>query len=387
MLYKKVAPFFFVFLLLCPDLRAQDLNLQQNLREQLQKEIEHINRQLSQTKNTLHNSTRVLALTQKKIRDRRNIIEALDRQIAADETALIEKTEEIRNLEQECGGLLEAYKKILSKACKNRDKELWLLYVFSSKSVGQALRRRRYFKTYTDDMQRRVQQIRDLQSRLTAEKEILAQMHEENLRSKECRELEIQSLRQEEERARKLVGKMGQQEKQLKKQLAVKKKEQEKCNREIQRLLSQTMQAGRADTALSADFAENKGRLPWPLEACVVIESFGRHTHPVLKNVQLPFNNGVNLSTLAGARVKAVFDGEVSQVVIIPGYQWCVLMRHGEYFTFYCKLGRVNIKPGEKVVAGTVLGTVAAGDEGGILHFELWKGVEKQNPENWLRPR
>ena len=138
------------------------------------------------------------------------------------------------------------------------------------------------------------------------------------------------------------------------------------------------------DETLSKNFAANKGRLPWPVEG-TVIESYGQHYHPVYKNVKLPFNNGVTLAVARGAQAKAVFDGTVSQVVVIPGYNQCVLVQHGSYFTFYCKLKSVTVKAGEKVKTGQVLGTVDTLSGEDQFHFQLWQERNPQNPENWLR--
>lgn len=135
---------------------------------------------------------------------------------------------------------------------------------------------------------------------------------------------------------------------------------------------------------LSSDFQSNKGKLPWPVKG-VVIEKFGQHNHPLFKGVKLPFNNGVNISTDLNSKVSAVFDGTVKQVIAIPGYNQCVLIQHGKYFTFYCKLSNVFVKVGDNVKTGQELGILSANQNTSTLHFELWNGTTKQNPELWLR--
>ena len=45
-------------------------------------------------------------------------------------------------------------------------------------------------------------------------------------------------------------------------------------------------------------------------------------------------------------------------IVVMPGYNKCVLVQHGNYFSFYCKLGTVSVKAGDKVKTGQVVGTV-----------------------------
>ena len=101
----------------------------------------------------------------------------------------------------------------------------------------------------------------------------------------------------------------------------------------------------------------------------------------------MPANNGVNIGLSADAEVKAVFDGEVKRVIVMPGYGRCVLVQHGGYFTFYCKLGHVDVKSGDKVTTGQVLGRVDTIDGQTELHFEVWKEKTPENPETWLRPK
>ena len=115
------------------------------------------------------------------------------------------------------------------------------------------------------------------------------------------------------------------------------------------------------------------------------MEGIGSHPHPTIKGVTLPFNNGVNISVPKGSQVYSVFEGVVKQIIVIPGHSHCVLIEHGKFFTFYCKLGKVSVKSGQKVAQGTVIGTIDSNQESPEIHFELWNGTQKQNPENWLK--
>jgi len=140
--------------------------------------------------------------------------------------------------------------------------------------------------------------------------------------------------------------------------------------------------------ALGADFEANKGKLPWPVGKGFVSESFGEHPHPVLKNVKVR-NDGINLRTTQGAEVKAVFRGEVTAVVNIPGMQKAVIVRHGQYLTVYAQLENVRVEKGNKVETGQVLGT-AHFDETenqAEMQLQVWKGTTKIDPQPWLARR
>ena len=100
----------------------------------------------------------------------------------------------------------------------------------------------------------------------------------------------------------------------------------------------------------------------------------------------MPFNNGINLSLSEGEEIRAMFDGEVKNIIVMPGYNKCVLVQHGNYFSFYCKLGQVSVKTGDKVKTGQAIGRVDTIDRQTQLHFQIWKEKTPQNPESGLRP-
>ena len=96
-------------------------------------------------------------------------------------------------------------------------------------------------------------------------------------------------------------------------------------------------------------------------------------------------NKGMDIATERNSAVKCVFNGVVQQVVVIPGYNQCVLIQHGNYFSFYCKLKSVCVKAGTKVTTGQEIGTVDTIGGETQLHFEIWQNDKPQNPELWLR--
>ena len=73
------------------------------------------------------------------------------------------------------------------------------------------------------------------------------------------------------------------------------------------------------------------------------------------------------------------------QVVVLSGYNQCIIVQHGSYFTFYCRVRGITVKAGDKVTTGQVIGYVdTIGDETS-LHFQLWKDSASEDPENWLK--
>ena len=300
--------------------------------------------------------------------------------------------------------LSDYYDRLVRGAYKNRNAKVWYMYIIASDNLGQAFRRYGYLRDLSKQMSIQAGKIRAAQDTLRRQTEELAVMKKQAETLRGQRVAEMSKLQSEESASQNLVNQLKKDKKKYQQDLAKKQKEVEALNREIERLVRKEMEArkkseakssGKSSTSsasskpvdytLAKQFEANKGKLPWPAEGPVV-DHFGQHNHPVYTNLKLPFNNGVTIALQKGTAVKAVFDGEVRQIVVMPGYNKCVLVQHGNYFSFYCKLGSVNVKSGDKVKTGQKIGTVdTIGDET-QLHFQIWSGRTPQNPEAWLRP-
>ncbi|MBU6119665.1 murein hydrolase activator EnvC family protein [Hymenobacter siberiensis] len=138
---------------------------------------------------------------------------------------------------------------------------------------------------------------------------------------------------------------------------------------------------------LSSSFAGNRGRLPWPVSRGFISQRFGRHPHPVLKNVTVE-NRGVDIQTGADEAVRSCFDGKVLTIANIAGMNTIVMIQHGDFFTVYAKLRSVSVHEGQHVSAKEVIGTVATDAEGtSEVQFQVWHNSSNLNPESWLGHR
>lgn len=134
---------------------------------------------------------------------------------------------------------------------------------------------------------------------------------------------------------------------------------------------------------ISGDFVSSKGRLRWPVDNGKVVASFGTSSHPILSGISYE-NLGVDIATSKGSQAKAVFEGEVSQVMQIAGGAKMVLVRHGSYFTAYTNLSSVSVKKGDHVTRGQSLGTIDTTDGQTVMNFQVWNGTQRQNPAFWV---
>lgn len=369
---------------------GQDVSKQNERKRQIEEEISFINNQLKSIAGKQKATTEQLSLIRKRAQSRQALINDLDRWIAVINDEMTAKQREINRLQKELDTLEIYYNKLIYNTYKNRDTRVWYMYLLASESIGQGYRRFSYLRNLSDEVGKQAAKMREKQAELQAEREKLAAIKEEARSTKAEREEEYRKLLDEQKQSQADMKRLAKSEKQYRNDLAAKKKEVDRLNKEIQRILRATVTEQKkdntkVDTALSGQFAQNRGKLPWPVRQGVITERFGVHNHPVYKNLKLPDNPGVTFSTTKGADVFAVFGGVVSRVFVMPGYNQCVLVQHGEYFTLYCKLSKVSVKAGQKVATGDKLGTLDIDGNASSLHFQLWKGTDKQDPERWLR--
>ena len=376
-------------LLICSQGLAQKQSQAQSSSQKqakLEREIAILDQQLKENAGKVRSANTALKLTRKKISTRKSLVKESEAQISMLDRRIREKDHKIDSLQRRYEHISSNYEKLVRTAYKNRDTRIWYMYLLSSEGLTQGLRRFGYLRTMAGSLNAQAIEIKDTRAKIEEEKASLQKLREEAGVLRSARLGELKKLQVDETQSAQLVASLNKDKARYQKELAAKKKQVQALKAEMNKMVKKSSSKPKTavDEKLDKEFASNMGKLPWPADGPVV-DSFGKHYHPVYKNVEMPFNNGVNIALSKDTAVKAVFDGTVSNVVVIPGYNQCVLVQHGGYFTFYCKLASVNVKAGDKVKTGQVLGRVdtIAGET--QLHFELWEGKNPQNPEFWLK--
>ena len=357
--------------------QGQNVKTQEEKRARLEREIEILDRQLSENASKSSSMLSNLTLIRKKVSNRKALVAESERQVRQYSDKIYLKQRSINRMQARIDTLSQHYTKLVLSAYKNRDARLWYMYMLASDNLGQAFRRMYYFKNLSSQMNQEARRIKEAKLELEKEREALQALKKEAESVKVVRAAELKKLQGEEKQSNKIVKQLQSNRKKYQAQLASKKKEVDALNREIERMVSSAMRGGSSkgssakteyDKKLAAEFSRNKGNLPWPADGPVV-DRFGQKYHPVYKNLKLPPNNGVDIALSKGTKVRAVFDGVVKQIVVMPGYNKCILVQHGNYFTFYCKLGSTSVKAGDKIKTGDLLGTVDMINGQVLLHF------------------
>ena len=391
--------FITAILVLCPVVvgYAQDTKAYEEKKARLEREIAIIDKQLAENASQSSSMLSDLTLIRKNISNRKSLVNEADRRVRQYSDSIYLAQREINRLQARIDTLTSHYAKLVRSAYKNRDARVWYMYMLASDNLGQAFRRFGYFRNLSSQMKSEAQDIRVMQEELEGKKQRLTAMKAEAEALKAERVKELEKLKKDEAKADSVVKKLQKDKKKYQNQLASKKKEVNALNRQIAKLIEEAMKtddpkkqkssskkSAPVDMKLDGEFSKNKGKLPWPADGPVV-GTFGKHYHPVYKNLELPSNNGIDIAVAKGSEIKSVFDGVVTQIITMPGYNQCVLVQHGNYFTLYCKMKSVSVKVGDKVKTGQKVGTIDTINGQTQLHFEVWKSGDPQNPEKWLR--
>ena len=98
-------------------------------------------------------------------------------------------------------------------------------------------------------------------------------------------------------------------------------------------------------------------------------------------------NGGERMLSDYGAEGRVVCDGRISQIKWLPWYGKTVFLQHTEgYYTVYARLTDISVKPDELVATDQVIVKVGLDSSTNLakLQFQIWKGSETLDPEDWL---
>ena len=409
----------------------------------LEKKISNTKSLLDKTKNNTEESLNELRLIDNQIKFREELVTNFDNQVRGAEVKVIEKDSEIKELQQKLTRLKEQYKELLLYAYKHRNKYGKMMFIFSSTNYNEAIKRGSYLERISDIQNKQFLIIRQHQglikeeiTSIEKEKQYKQKVLEEKRREKASiekdkkkQELTYNKFKQEEG---KLMSQLREDEHKkellkqkinaaIKKEIAdaeAKRKKAEKAAAAAEEAKRKSEGSGssagtssgssntskpnttaektvvtfsetKESAALNKSFEGNKGKLPWPVDKGSITEGFGKNAHPTLEGVYTN-NSGIDISSPKNAQVRAVFEGEVTSVLNIPGAGKVVIIKHGNYRTVYSNLQETYVKIGSKVTTKQAIGSLLIKENStvSVAHFEVHQVVgslvQCLNPTLWV---
>lgn len=365
----------------------------------IQKDIKLAEKLLKETSKNKETTINQVSLLQTQIKQRESLIRTYQNQVNALNRDIQKNKNEIAALKKDLTLFQKEYANLLLIAYRNKGKTNNLLFIFSSEDFNQAMRRMRYIRELNDLVKVKIEEIKDTQEKINEqlEKNESNRREIEKVMAKEKEE--NASLKKDRDKLNKDVASLKKKESQIQSDIKRKENETKKLKKQIEKIIAEEIKKAKereelakknntksVDYNLSSNFAQNKGKLPYPVEQGIITGRYGLSPHPTQKKVTVN-NNGVDISTTKGAKARSVFDGEVSYVML-QGNNNVILIRHGLYFTLYSNLEKVFVKAGEKVTTGQEIGRVHTNVSDGktILHFEIWQENRTTvNPALWIK--
>ena len=385
--------FFFATVL---NTEAQGLSELRKKQQQLEKEIRESTQLLKKTEKRRKNTVNQIYILNRQIQNRRKLIKGYQKEIQLIGKKISGNREKIDSINRRIETLKKEYAWIVIKYYEvYKQKGGVMAYIFASESLNQAYRRMKYyqqFMNYGKDLYKDLEKARNI---LNGEVEKLEKNRKDRENAVAQLKIEQKKLLGEKRKKNLYVQNLQKQEREIRKDIQRKRRIKHRLSDEMKRILAEEKKKGKGtltltpeEKVIAGNFSKNKGKLPWPTSRGVIIDDFGEHRHPVLKNVTIK-NDGVDIMSEKGGKARAVFEGEVRKIIAIPGANETVIIKHGNFYTVYQNVYKVSVKRGQHVSIKEPLGTIFTDPKTGetILHFEIWSGMTKMDPEIWLAKR
>lgn len=369
--------------------------------QKLAKKIRFTKKLLGDTKSNTSATIKELGIINRQIEYRKGLIDNVNEQITEINKLIMEYHSVIQSLQNDIAKLKDQYRQMIKYAYKKRNEYNELMFIFSAENFNEAFKRIKYLKKVEEFRKNQIELIQKSEEKLREKIAKLEVKKEEKIllitlqdsekinfeKDKKLRNQTLQKLKSEEEKLLADLKKHSKKKSELSK--AIKKA----IEMELAKANATKTKKGFAPTKemilTGKSFYGNKGKLPWPVEKGEITEKFGKNPHPVHANV-FTYNNGVDISTVKGANVRAIYNGEVSSVLVIPGAGKVVILAHGSYRTVYSNLKESYVKKGDKVTTKQLIGSLLpeASGKTSEAHFEIRQitneGIKNLNPSYWL---
>jgi len=375
--------------------QVQKKSALENDRIKTMEEIELASKLIQETQVKSKESLNELNLVNHKIKVQKRLIQTLDEEIALMDQQMIENNATIKQLIEKQDKIRTNYAKSIYLTYKKRRRENFFLYVLASENMNQAYKRFRYMQIINNYRKRQVEMLNDLEDQISDENGRLENVKRDKQQLQKQNVKQTDLLANEKNKQKVLLQKLKQQEKELRAEVEKKKKIARELEKEIEKIINEERKKSakgdiyatltKEEKLISDEFGKNYGKLPWPTKQGVVVGRFGEQEHASMKGIKVR-NDGIYIATVKNAEVRCIFKGVVTKVFAIPGSNYTVIIRHGNYYTLYHNLRNVIVTKGTEVSTKEIIGNVSTDTEKNetILHFQVWKETERNDPEVWL---
>lgn len=376
------------------------------VRRQYQEALERIeatDKALSANEKSVKNQLYRYNVINDQVKESQRYLNRLNAEYSKTRKAIGKLNEEIKALNAELKKRQDQYAKMVRQLYIRLSDNDKLMFIFAAEDLNQSWRRMRYLNDYAKYQRKQAELIKEKQAEIEAAKVELEAKRKEQADLVAEQSAEQKRLQKERSKQNSIVQNLKKKRSSLQAELRRDKQRAERLNSKIEEIIAaenkKSSASGSSGTAsayamnvdekkLATEFSNNKGKLPFPVsEPGTIIVHFGEQKHKDMKYVQTN-SSGIDIQTKSGASARAIFKGTVSRVFSVQGTNFSIIVRHGNYLSVYSNLEKVSVKAGQTVKIGDKLGTIYSDPEQNnltIMHFQIWKDLQKLDPELWLK--
>jgi septal ring factor EnvC (AmiA/AmiB activator) len=348
---------------------------------------------LAQTKTKKKATLGQLAALENQIASREVLLKSLDEEVDLITAEILELEAVISDIDLYLKSLKDEYAAMIYKSYKSNNGYNIITFLFASDSFTQFYMRLKYMEQYVEARKIQSHQIAQTKQELKGQQTAQEQKKSDQQQVIKSKLVESNQLIKLKKEKSTLIAQLTKNERSLRKEMAARKQSIKKLDNLIANLIKVELErelktsSGQKELAkeLTGKFEDQMRKLPWPVKTGFISLKFGLQRDPILKNVSIN-NTGVDIQTQSDENIAVVFDGEVRIKAFVPGQNNVVIVKHGNYYTVYSKLKSVEVKQGQVLRAGDLIGKVHTNNAGiSQLHFEVWRDKKKLDPERWLK--
>lgn len=401
---KRFSVLFFLLFISLQTMFSQDdiATVRRQYQEALER-IEATDKALSANEKSVKNQLYRYNVINDQVKESQRYLNRLNAEYSKTRKAISKLNEEIKALNAELEKRQDQYAKMVRQLYIRLSDNDKLMFIFAAEDLNQSWRRMRYLNDYAKYQRKQAELIKEKQAEIEAAKVELEAKRKEQADLVAEQSAEQKRLQKERSKQNSIVQNLKKKRSSLQAELRRDKQRAERLNSKIEEIIAaenkKSSASGSSGTAsayamnvdekkLATEFGNNKGKLPFPVsEPGTIIVHFGEQKHKDMKYVQTN-SSGIDIQTKSGASARAIFKGTVSRVFSVQGTNFSIIVRHGNYLSVYSNLEKVSVKAGQTVKIGDKLGTIYSDPEQNnltIMHFQIWKDLQKLDPELWLK--
>lgn len=255
--------------------------------------------------------------------------------------------------------------------------------LFSARNVQEAMSMSYLLGRVAKADSELIGEVRERKRSLEESKEELQRQKQDLLTNKKDLESERKKLLQAQSQQKKLISDIRQQKSLHEKATAELAASQRELQEKIKSLIAEKRRRAAVSSSRTALVAP-KGKLLWPVRGSIN-DRYGTRVHPVFKTKTV--HTGIDIGAAHGTPVKAAARGEVLFTGWLKGYGQVIILDHGgDMTTVYAHLSAINVREGQVVNQGAVIGRVGSTGvaTGPHLHFEVRINANAVDPLRYL---